>query len=36
MNRRDLVQSLPLLALLPSLAEAQVTAEKGALCPEDL
>ena len=30
MNRRDLVQSLPLLALLPSLAaEAQVTAQKG-------
>jgi len=30
MNRRDLVQSLPLLALLPSFAaEAQVTAQKG-------
>jgi quercetin dioxygenase-like cupin family protein len=30
MNRRDLVQTLPLLALLPSFAaEAQVSAEKG-------
>jgi quercetin dioxygenase-like cupin family protein len=30
MNRRDVVQALPLLALLPSLsAEAQVTAQKG-------
>lgn len=35
MNRRDLVQSLPLLALLPSLAaEGQVSAQKAAYVPK--